>query len=135
MHSKYVGSVDKGNHIERSCAVERIFGCGLLELTLPWGLMGIIRYLPVNRWFRASVCCAWTGLWCWLSPWMMDKVLLLNGWANSTPYRLRLPCDFSRWDDPQTVGWNVFLLVLLGLGVLAVGFAAAGIAQSRKKKA
>lgn len=107
----------------------------LLGLTLPWGLMGIIRYLPVNRWFRASIYCVWTALWSWLVPWMMDQIMLLNGWANSTPYRLRLPCDFSRWDDPKTVGWNVFLLVLLGLAALTVGFAAAGIAQSRKKKA
>ena len=33
----------------------------LAGLVLPWGLMGVIRYLPVNGWFRASACCAWTG--------------------------------------------------------------------------
>lgn len=106
----------------------------LTGLILPWGLMGAIRYLPVNGWFRASVCCAWTGLWAWLYPWITDKILLLGGWPNSTPYRLRLPVDFSRWEEPQTAGWNIFLLVLLALGALAVGFAAAGIAHFQKKK-
>ncbi|MDE7219234.1 MAG: helix-turn-helix domain-containing protein [Oscillospiraceae bacterium] len=93
----------------------------LLGLILPWGWMGIIRYLPVNGWFKASLCCVWTGLWTWLYPWILDKILLLNGWPNSTPYRLRLPVDFSRWDDPRTLGWNIFLLALAGLGALAVG--------------
>lgn len=106
----------------------------LAGLVLPWGLMGAIRYLPVNGWFRASVCCAWTGLWAWLYPWVTNKILLLSGWPNSTPYRLRLPVDFSRWEEPQTVGWNIFLLVLLALVALAVGFAAAGIAHFRKMK-
>ena len=105
----------------------------LVGLTLPWGLMGIIRYLPVNGWFRASLCCVWTGLWSWVFPWVMDKILLLNGWPNSTPYRLRLPVDFSRWDDPRTVGWNVFLLALAGLGILAAALAAAGVFRRRQK--
>ena len=105
----------------------------LAGLTLPWGLMEIIRYLPVNGWFRASLCCAWTGLWSWVFPWATDKILLLNGWPNSTPYQLRLPADFSRWDDPRTVGWNVFLLVLAGLGMLAAGFAAAGFIRMHKE--
>lgn len=105
----------------------------LAGLTLPWGLMGIIRYLPVNGWFRASLCCAWTGLWSWVFPWVTDKILLLNGWPNSTPYQLRLPVDFSRWGDPRTVGWNIFLLVLVGLGVLAVGLAVAGVFRRRQR--
>lgn len=104
----------------------------LAGLTLPWGLMGIIRYLPVSGWFRASLYCAWTGLWSWVIPWITDKILLLNGWPNSKPYRLRLPADFSRWEDPRTVGWNIFLLVLAGLGVLAAGFAAAGFIRIHK---
>ena len=105
----------------------------LLGLILPWGLMAIIRYLPVNGWFRASLSCAWAGLWSWLFPWMMDRILNLNGWPNSTPYRLSLPADLSRWEDPQTTGWNIFLLVLIGIGLLAAGFAVAGAARMRKR--
>ena len=105
----------------------------LAGLTLPWGLMGIIRYLPLSGWFRASLCCAWTGVWSWVCPWIMDKILLLNGWPNSTPYRLRLPVDFSRWEDPQTVGWNIYLLVLIVLGTLAAGLAVIGVFQREKK--
>lgn len=106
----------------------------LLGLTLPWGLMAAVRYLPVNRWFKASLCCGWTGLWSWVFPWVTDKILLLNGWPNSTPYRLRLLVDFARWEDPRTVGWNIFLLVLLGLGALAAGFAAAGAVHLRTQR-
>lgn len=118
----------------------------LLCLALPWGLMGIIRYLPVNGWLRASFSCAWTGLWTWLSPWFMDRIMLTNGWVTDQPYRLRIPFDFSRWgayvvraDD----GWeylsygmvanNVLMLVLLTLGLLTVVFAAVGIWRSIRK--
>ena len=105
----------------------------LAGLVLPWGLMGVIRYLPVNGWFRASACCVWTGLWSWVFPWVMDKILLLGGWPNSTPYRLRLPVDFSRWEDARTVGWNIFLLVLIVLGVLAAGLAVVGVLRRKKR--
>ena len=105
----------------------------LAGLVLPWGLMGVIRYLPVSGWFRASACCAWTGLWSWVFPWVVDKILLLGGWPNSTPYRLRLPVDFSRWEDARTVGWNIFLLVLIVLGVLAAGLAVVGVLRRRKR--
>ena len=106
----------------------------LLGLTLLWGLLGIVRYLPVGGWFKASLSCAWAGLWSWLFPWMMDRIMLLNGWPNSTPYRLRLPGDLSQWEDPKMVGWNIFLLFLVGLGVLAAGFAAAGFARMTKER-
>ena len=56
--------------------------------------------------------------------------MLLSGWPNRTPYRLRLPADFSRWED--AAGWNILLLVLVGLGLLSIGFAAAGFARSRR---
>ena len=105
----------------------------LAGLVLPWGLMGVIRYLPVNGWFRASACCAWTGLWSWVFPWVVDNILLLGGWPNSTPYRLRLPVDFSQWEDARTVGWNIFLLVLIVLGVLAAGLAVVGVLRRRKR--
>ena len=105
----------------------------LAGLVLPWGLMGVIRYLPVSGWFRASACCAWTGLWSWVFPWVVDKILLLGGWPNSTPYRLRLPVDFSRWEDARTVGWNIFLLVLIVLGVLAAGLAVVGVLRRKKR--
>ncbi len=105
----------------------------LAGLVLPWGLMGVILYLPVNGWFGASACCAWTGLWSWVFPWVVDKILLLGGWPNSTPYRLRLPVDFSQWEDARTVGWNIFLLVLIVLGVLAAGLTVVGVLRRRKR--
>ena len=118
----------------------------LLCLALPWGLMGILRYLPVNGWFRTSLSCAWTGLWSWLSPWFIDRIMLANGWVTDRPYQLRIPFDFSRWgayvvrfDD----GWeyvsygivanNIFVLILLLLGVLTLAFSAVGVWRSVRR--
>lgn len=119
----------------------------LLCLALPWGLMGIIRYLPVSGWLRTSFSCAWTGLWTWLSPWIIDRIMFANGWTTNHPYRLRIPFDFSQWgpyvaqaDD----GWeyisygvvanNILVLILLLLGVLALAFAAVGIWRHFQKR-
>ena len=110
--------------------------------------MGIIRYLPVSGWFRASLSCAWTGLWAWLSPWALDRIMsLIDQPVNH--YQLRIPFDFTQWgpevvkiDDwsyisYDTVSNNIFVLILLFLGFLALVFAAVGIGrlfQKRKSK-
>ena len=63
----------------------------LVGLALPWGLMAAGRYLPGGPWLRGAVCCAWTGLWVWLSPWAVDQIMLANGWNDSQPYDLSGP--------------------------------------------
>ena len=99
----------------------------LTGLTLPWGLMGIIRYLPLSGWFRGALSSAWIGLWGWLYPWVVDKIEILNGYYYSIPYTLRLPFDFSRWDTAYYVSWNTVTLVLASFGLLAATLAAVGI--------
>lgn len=118
----------------------------LIGLALPWGLLGIIRYLPVNRWFKGSLSCAWTGLWLWLAPWCVETVLALSGSVSSFPYRLALPFDFSNWGstvvavgDGRVVSyavgaWNVFVIILLFLGGLALVLAAAGVRSIRRRR-
>ena len=118
----------------------------LIGLALPWGLLGIIRYLPVNGWFKGSLSCAWTGLWLWLAPWCVETVLVLTGSVSSFPYRLALPFDFSNWGstvvavgDGRVVSyavgaWNVFVIILLFLGGLALVLAAAGVRSIRRRR-
>lgn len=48
----------------------------LLGLTLPWGLLAVLRYLPANRWLRSGLGLGWSCLWVWLSPWCMDRLIL-----------------------------------------------------------
>ncbi len=122
----------------------------LAALTLPWGLMALIRYLPVNGWFRASASCAWTGLWLWLYPWVEERIMLANGWITNHPYNLLIPFDFSCWHwgpyvTPEADGYavyensiasNVTGIILLSLGAIAVLLAAVGAAREvvRRRK-
>ena len=119
----------------------------LIGLALPWGLLGIIRYLPVNRWFKGSLSCAWTGLWLWLAPWCVETVLALNGWVSSNPYRLTSPFTSSYWgpmvqktpDGLQIIGggagfYSGLLILLLFLGGLALVLAAAGVWSIRRRR-
>jgi len=118
----------------------------LAALTLPWGLMALIRYLPVSGWFRASASCAWTGLWLWLYPWVEERILTANGWTTSRPYRLLIPFDFSYWGPYVTpaadgaavydnsIASNVMVIILLSLGALAVILAAVGAARKARRR-
>ena len=119
----------------------------LIGLALPWGLLGIIRYLPVNRWFKGSLSCAWTGLWLWLAPWCVETVLALNGWVSSNPYRLTSPFTSSYWgpmvqktpDGLQIIGggagfYSGLLILLLFLGGLALVLATAGVWSIRRRR-
>ena len=101
-------------------------------LTLPWGLLGCIRYLPVNRWFRTSASCFWTGLWYWLFPWCLDRAMILGGWTVSNPYSLRLAFDLLDWSHWQVTNANITLLILLALSLAGTACCAAGFLRRRR---
>ena len=105
----------------------------LVCLALPWGLLGLLRYLPLSGWLRASLTCAWTGLWIWLAPWLVDRVVLGETWVGEEHYQLRIPFDLTRWDF-STTAYNVIALILLTLGALAVVFAAVGIVRALRRR-
>lgn len=96
-------------------------------LALPWGWLGAVRYLPVNGWFRAAVCLFWTDLWTWLFPWLLDRAMARAGWYSNNPYVLRIPFDFSNWTDWQVRGWNIEVLVLVGIALLGAACVAIGL--------
>lgn len=104
----------------------------LLCLTLPWGVMAAIRYLPINGWLRACVCAAWTELWVWLAPFGVDRILGVSGdpasvWSVWTEF------DFSRWG-----GWyterNVFAIILFSLAAVVLLLAVAGIIRAIRSR-
>lgn len=92
----------------------------LLCLALPWGWLGAVRYLPGSRWCRVGLGLVWTGLWIWLAPFALDRVMLASGWISSQPYTLRLPFDLTNWSDSAVISANVMLLLILGLVLAGV---------------
>lgn len=109
----------------------------LLGLTLPWGIMGICRYVPVNWWLRLSGSCFWASLWLFLFPPVLDRIMWrIYGEPEPGVEPLGfswLRVDFFTWDEFQTP-LNVFALVtfgFLGLGLLLAGM---GIWKGRKKE-
>lgn len=110
----------------------------LLGLTLPWGLLALLRYLPVNRWLRAGLSLGWSCLWVWLYPWCADRlVLALYGqeWNLDyyNVYQLTAPfgCDFTRWATHQ--GSNIAALALIGFAVLSLLLTAIGLRQRKNR--
>lgn len=105
----------------------------LYGLLLPWGVLVLVRYLRVGRWFRASAAVGFTALWYWLFPWVLDRVMALDGHFSDQPYSLLRPFGFDlvRWDAAGTAS-NVMLLILAALILAALILAAVGILRRRK---
>ena len=62
----------------------------------------------------------WTGLWIWLAPFALDRVMLASGWISNQPYTLRLPFDLANWSDSAVISANVMFLLILGLVLAGV---------------
>ena len=105
----------------------------LLFLVLPWGVMGALRYLPVNRWLRAAAAFAWTGLWIWLAPAGFDQIMIPVYGQPEKPYSLAIPFDFTKWELPYNV-WNVIMIILLALGAAALLCGVMGLRAMRSRR-
>lgn len=95
----------------------------LMGLALPWGLMLIIRYVPLRGLAKAALCCVWGGL---------INLLInpaINTIADGVPFALTLP-NFSVWSNDVILNANIDFLVLLALLGTAAGL---GIAAMRRK--
>lgn len=105
----------------------------LLFLALPWGVMAALRYLPVNRWLRASAAFAWMGLWIWLAPAGFDQIMIPVYGQPDKPYSLIIPFDFTKWELPYNA-WNVIMIILLVLGAAALLCGCMGLRAMKKRK-
>lgn len=105
----------------------------LLFLVLPWGVMAALRYLPVNRWLRASAAFAWMGLWIWLAPAGFDQIMIPVYGQPDKPYSLIIPFDFTKWELPYNA-WNVIMIILLALGAAALLCGCMGLRAMKKRK-
>ena len=89
----------------------------LLCLVLPWLWLGGMRYLPIGRWFRAAACFLATGLWTYLAPWALDRILMASGSLTDHPYSLAIEANLFCWTDPALVTGNVLVLIYLSFAL------------------
>lgn len=105
-----------------------------LCLTLPWGWLGALRYLPLGRLLRVGIGLVWTGLWVWLAPFFLDRVMLLCGWLSNNPYDLHLPVDLTQWTSANTVSANVMFFLIVGFLLAGLVCLFLGLRRQRKQK-
>lgn len=96
-------------------------------LPLAWIMMLVIRYLPTNGLFKASICTAVAGVYVFLSNSVISAIL------NHKPLAL-LTWDFSNWSDAHLNG-NVTVIITAGLALAALLLLIGGIIlQIRKSR-
>ena len=90
-----------------------------LCLLLPWGVMLIVRYLPISGWYRGGLSMLWTAVWMWLSPFGLGSMMdVYYGYGSMEFGPLHIPFDF-RATNPSTGRYNIFVIVLLSMGGIA----------------
>ena len=107
----------------------------IASVLLPWGWLLTVRYLPLNGWLRASAAVAWSGIWVWLFPLMLEYILYVQyGGPIYNPYTLWMwtRFDFSNWESNQGA-INVFAIILMSAFTVTVMLAAVGIFREVKK--
>ena len=74
-----------------------------------------------------------TAVWYWLFPWVLDRVMALDGRFMDPPYSLLRPFgfDLAHWDAAGTAS-NVMMLILAALILIALVLAAVGMLRRRK---
>ena len=102
-------------------------------LLLPWGVLVLARYLRAGGWFRAAAAFGFMAVWYWLFPWVLDRVMALDGRYMDPPYSLLRPFgfDLAHWDAAGTAS-NVMMLILAALILIALALAAVGMLRRRK---
>lgn len=105
----------------------------LLCLSLPWLWLGTLRYLPVGGWFRAAAAFLVTGLWAYLAPWVLDRIMLASGIISDQPYSLAIRADLFCWTDPALITGNVLVLIYLGFGLAALLCLGVGLWRRAKR--
>jgi len=95
----------------------------LMGLALPWGIMLLIRCVPLNGPARAALCCAWGALFnLFVNPFIRMV-------SDGLPFALSLP-NFRVWADPVILNANIDFLTTAAVLAVAAGL---GIAAARRR--
>lgn len=98
----------------------------LYSLLLPWGVMALVRYVPVNGLFKTSICLVWAGVWGFLADGVFNVIV------DGTYFRLP-SIDWSDWSAVNLSG-NIVALVFTVCLAAALLFAAGGIALEMRRR-
>lgn len=106
----------------------------LYGLALPWGLLLALRYLRAGGLYRAAASAGFAALWYWLFPWVLDRVMALDGLEAEPPYSLLRPFGFELGDwSPASTASNVMFLILLALVLTALTLLLCALFRDRRK--
>ena len=96
-------------------------------IAFPWFLMLVIRYCPVNGYFKTSICLFGTGTFNFFINGILNA--LIDGKVN-----IIQPVNLYNWKSDAFINGNITFIITLICLVLAVMFAAGGIACSLRIK-
>ncbi len=104
----------------------------LYGLGLPWACLLLIRYVPINRWFKAGGCFAVLAFYQFSFVWVTERLCLLGGYVTEDLHPFGPRPDFSNWTDIRPRSENVMALLTAFFLLLALICCAVGIVRRRR---
>ena len=92
----------------------------LFGLALPWACLLIIRYAPINPWWKGAACLGAACVFLPLVNPVLDRLVLLGGGTVERLHGFWFRPDFTRWSESWYCNENVLLLLWLALAAAAV---------------
>jgi transcriptional regulator with XRE-family HTH domain len=98
----------------------------MFSLTLPWGMMLIIRYIKINKFFKAAGCLALASAFQYCLQWFLSLVL------KDGLYGFGFQFNFTDWSE-DTISGNINMIIFIVLLILTFLFTALGIYETARK--
>ena len=104
----------------------------LFGLALSWAWLLIIRYTPLNPWWKGAACLGAACVFLPLVNPVLDRLVLLGGGAIERLHGFWFRPDFTRWTEDWYFNENVLLLLWLALAAAAVCCALRALVRRRE---
>lgn len=99
----------------------KVLPIALLGLAIAWGMMLLIRYVPLSKLARAALCCVWASGTYWaINPFIRMVI-------DDVPFTVDMP-NFRDWVSNAAINANIMAIItltLLGAAALLAGTALA----------
>jgi transcriptional regulator with XRE-family HTH domain len=99
----------------------------LFSLILPWGMMIIIRYVKLNKYYKAAGCIALTSIFEFCLQGFISFIL------KDGLYRFGFEFNFTNWSDEYLNG-NISMIIFTVLIMLSIAFTILGRYHVIKKR-
>lgn len=91
--------------------------------SLAWAYFLVIRYLPIDGFFKVAICLVLTGIFQFFCNGVINSIL------EKAPFVMPV-VDFQNWHSDATINGNIMLITVFALVMTALIFTIGGVIRT-----